>query len=65
MRFPEEAIKPEEAWPAVERALNAALADLIKMREREGKHLAKDLIHRLKMIRAETQRMYAPLFPKS
>jgi len=39
MRFPEEAVKAEEAWPAVERALRAALADLIKMREREGKHL--------------------------
>jgi len=24
---------------------------LIKMREREGKHLAKDLIHRLKIVR--------------
>jgi uncharacterized protein (TIGR00255 family) len=31
--------------------LRAALCDLIKMREREGKHLAKDLIHRLKAIR--------------
>ena len=51
MRFPEEALIPEDAWPAVERALRAALADLIKMREREGKHLAKDLIHRLKAIR--------------
>ncbi|PYL73588.1 MAG: YicC family protein, partial [Verrucomicrobia bacterium] len=26
-------------------------ADLIKMREREGRHLAKDLIHRLKAMR--------------
>jgi uncharacterized protein YicC (UPF0701 family) len=50
MRFPEEALIPEDTWPAVERALHAALADLIKMREREGKHLAKDLIHRLKGI---------------
>ncbi|HTG52437.1 MAG TPA: YicC/YloC family endoribonuclease [Candidatus Tectomicrobia bacterium] len=51
MRFPEEALIPEDTWPAVERALRAALADLVKMREREGKHLAKDLIHRLKAIR--------------
>jgi uncharacterized protein (TIGR00255 family) len=51
MRFPEETLNPEDTWPAVERALRAALADLIKMREREGKHLAKDLIHRLKAIR--------------
>jgi uncharacterized protein (TIGR00255 family) len=51
MRFPEQEQEAEEAWPAVESALRAALADLIKMREREGKHLAKDLIHRLKAIR--------------
>src|SRR5438309_6496307 len=51
MRPPEEAIEAESAWPAVERALASALNHLIKMREREGKHLAKDLIHRLKAIR--------------
>src|SRR3954464_2484674 len=48
MRFPEQALNAEEAWPAVERALRGTLADLVKMREREGNHLAKDLIHRLK-----------------
>src|SRR5213594_2882158 len=53
MRFPEEALNAEEAWPAIERALRAALADLIKMREREGKHLAKDLIRRLKAMRKQ------------
>src|SRR6478736_2035935 len=51
MRFPEEALNPEDTWPAVERALRAALADLIKLRESEGKHLANDLTHRLKAIR--------------
>jgi uncharacterized protein (TIGR00255 family) len=51
MRAPEQQLSAEEAWPAVDRALRAALTDLIKMREREGKHLAKDLIHRLKAIR--------------
>jgi uncharacterized protein (TIGR00255 family) len=51
MRLPEETLPPGEAWPALERALRNALADLIKMREREGKHLAKDLIHRLKNLR--------------
>src|SRR5439155_384990 len=59
MRFPEEAVKAEEAWPAVERALRAALADLVKMREREGKHLAKDLIHRLKAIRKKLKEVRA------
>ena len=59
MRFPEEALSPEKAWPAVECALRAALADLIKMREREGKHLAKDLIHRLKAIRKKLKEIRA------
>jgi uncharacterized protein (TIGR00255 family) len=53
MRAPEEAIDSGRAWPAVERALQAALAELIKMREREGKHLAKDLIGRLKAMRKQ------------
>src|SRR5438067_792053 len=53
MRLPEQTVDVEEAWPAIDRALRAALADLIKMREREGKHLAKDLIHRLKAIRSK------------
>src|SRR5919202_1517324 len=51
MRLPEETLAAQDAWPAVDRALRAALTDLIKMREREGKHLAKDLIHRLKNLR--------------
>ncbi|HEX4653207.1 MAG TPA: YicC/YloC family endoribonuclease [Candidatus Udaeobacter sp.] len=59
MRFPEQALNAEEAWPAVERALRGALADLVKMREREGKHLAKDLIHRLKAIRKKLKEVRA------
>ena len=51
MRVPEQVLSTDEAWPVIDRALRAALSDLIKMREREGKHLAKDLIHRLKAIR--------------
>jgi uncharacterized protein (TIGR00255 family) len=53
MRAPEETIDSNTAWPAIERALRAALAELIKMREREGKHLAKDLIRRLKAMRKQ------------
>ncbi len=62
MRLPEENIDATKAWPAVERALNTALAELIKMRESEGKHLAKDLIHRLKTVRAELKQIRA-LYP--
>ena len=59
MRTPEEAIDSSAAWPAIERALRAALAELIKMREREGKHLAKDLIRRLKGMRKQIKEIRA------
>lgn len=59
MRALEEVLSAEDAWPVVERALRGALADLIKMREREGKHLAKDLIHRLKAIRKNLKEVRA------
>ena len=53
MRTPEESFDSNAAWPPIERALGAALNQLVKMREREGKHLAKDLIHRLKAMRKQ------------
>jgi uncharacterized protein (TIGR00255 family) len=59
MRASEEMLKAEDVWPAVQKALGTALAELIKMREREGKHLAKDLIHRLKTIRKELKTIRA------
>jgi uncharacterized protein (TIGR00255 family) len=62
MRSPEHSIDAEKAWPVLQKALALALADLIKMREREGKHLAKDLIHRLKVLRAEIKQVRA-LYP--
>jgi uncharacterized protein (TIGR00255 family) len=51
LRVPEEDLPVDTAWEHVEAALHEALKDLIKMREKEGKHLAKDLIHRLKVVR--------------
>ncbi|HVF71146.1 MAG TPA: YicC/YloC family endoribonuclease [Chthoniobacterales bacterium] len=59
MRSPEHSINAEDAWPAVQRALGTALGELIKMRQREGKHLAKDLIHRLKTLRQEIKQIRA------
>jgi len=53
MRTPEESFDSGDTWPAIDRALRAALNELIKMREREGKHLAKDLIRRLKAMRKQ------------
>lgn len=63
MRFTESSANTSDAWPPLERALNTALAELIKMRESEGKHLAKDLIQRLKFIRGEVKAVGA-LFPE-
>jgi uncharacterized protein (TIGR00255 family) len=51
LRAPEGEVSVDDVWPQVESALKEALADLVKMREHEGKHLAKDLIHRLKTVR--------------
>ena len=62
MRFSENGINAEQAWPAVESALGQALSELVKMREREGKHLARDLKQRLKLIRREIKEI-ARLFP--
>ena len=59
MRSPEHNIDAAEAWPALEQALAAALNELLKMREHEGKHLAKDLIHRLKVLRKEIKEVRA------
>lgn len=51
IRTGEAAPEVDDAWPLVQAALADALGDLVKMREREGKALAKDLIKRLKIVR--------------
>ena len=40
----------EDLWPAVEKALKTALAALVKMRDREGAHLTRDLRDRISTI---------------
>jgi uncharacterized protein (TIGR00255 family) len=57
LQVPEDQLSTEEAWPHVESALTEALGDLVKMREKEGKHLAKDLIRRLKLVRASLRKI--------
>jgi uncharacterized protein (TIGR00255 family) len=47
----EELAGTEDLWPAVEKALNQALAALLKMREREGSHLARDLSARIGVMK--------------
>ena len=41
----------EALWPAVEKALKMALEVLVKMRQREGDHLEKDLKQRISTMR--------------
>ncbi|MDQ2660207.1 MAG: YicC family protein, partial [Verrucomicrobiota bacterium] len=62
LRFTDNGIEASVAWPSLEYALTSALADLIKMREREGEHLARDLQTRLEIIRRTLHEVSA-LFP--
>jgi uncharacterized protein (TIGR00255 family) len=59
----EELAEAEELWPAVEKALQQALAALLKMRAREGANLAKDLTARIRTMRqcAERVQRQAPV----
>jgi uncharacterized protein (TIGR00255 family) len=55
----EELASAEDFWPAVEKALNKALAALLKMRAKEGAHLATDLNQRVTTMRAAVERVRA------
>ena len=44
-------------WPAVEKALKAALNGLVRMRQQEGDHLAADLANRVKAIAKSAARI--------
>ncbi len=57
LRVIEEKIDMEVAWPLVEKALKQAMADLIRMRVSEGKHLAEDIIRRLSVVRENLGRV--------
>ena len=47
----------EDFWPAVEKATGQALAQLVKMREREGAHLLKDIAGRIATMRKSAVRV--------
>ena len=57
LRVPEDSIAMDNVWPHLETALASALDELIRMREREGKHLAKDMIKRLKLVRQSLRKI--------
>lgn len=52
-------IELEKAWPALRKALQAALKGLVRMRRREGRALAADLRGRLGRIQADVRRIAA------
>jgi uncharacterized protein (TIGR00255 family) len=58
----EQIVEEEDFWPAVQKALSVALKALVKMREREGAHLAQDLARRVRQMRkaASSVRKQAP-----
>lgn len=64
MQPAEEVTAAEEIWPAISKALHMALDTLLKMREREGACLAKDLTARAATMRAGVGRV-GKLAPQS
>ena len=62
----EEMADAEDFWPSVEKALQQALVMLVKMRQREGTHLEKDLRGRIAAMRKSvaTVQKQAPLVQK-
>jgi uncharacterized protein (TIGR00255 family) len=53
----EELAVEEDFWPAVEKALKKGLSQMVKMREREGAHLAQDLTTRMAIMRQAAGRI--------
>jgi len=50
LKLAESTLNADALWPSVESALKKALDRLVKMREKEGKHLATDLAKRLDLL---------------
>ena len=61
----EAALSPEEAWPAVEEALRAALKDFLAMRAAEGANLKADVLGKLETLEKYRNRIaeHAPSVP--
>jgi len=57
LQMSEETADAEELWPAVSKALKMALDQLLKMRECEGNHLAKDLKQRITLMRQSVSKV--------
>lgn len=57
MKLAETAVDAAAVWPCVATALRKALAQLIKMREKEGKFLATDLSKRIDLLAVGIERI--------
>jgi uncharacterized protein (TIGR00255 family) len=59
-------VEEEDFWPAVQKALKQALVTLVRMREREGEHLAQDLAKRISIMHQAATRVqtHAPKVAK-
>lgn len=55
----EELVGHEDLWPSVKRALQIALKALLQMRQREGAHLAKELVARINLMQKSVARVTA------
>ena len=53
----EQIVEEEDFWPAVQKAMKLALRTLVKMRVREGAHLAQDLARRVALMRKAAARV--------
>jgi uncharacterized protein (TIGR00255 family) len=51
------ALEGDQLWPVIQKALSRALDTLVSMREKEGKHLAKDLQQRVTLMREAVARV--------
>ncbi len=57
LRTEEEIADTESVWPIVQKAVRRALDAMVKMREREGEHLAADLQARVKAMRKSLEQI--------
>jgi len=57
LKLAETSVDAAAMWPGVATALQKALAQLVKMREQEGRHLAEDLAARLQTMTAGVARI--------
>jgi len=55
--FSQDTPDAESFWPALQSALRQALKEMLRTREQEGKHLEKDLAHRIQIMRRSTARI--------